>query len=680
MSQFLAELKKRNVFKVATIYVVVSWLLLQVATVVFPIFDIPMWASRLVVILLAIGFPVALIMAWAFDLTPEGIEWQSSIGEVHVHTHAWDWIIAVLLVVAIGLMVSSQITKWQELDESASADAQSREQVSAVADSSEGPAEATNLTANGRYGNSIAVLPFDSLSPDPSDDYIAVGLAEELLSVLGRVDELKIASRMSTAYFKNRDVDHATIASTLRVEHVLSGSVRRVGQDVRVTVVLDKAESGELLWTDTFDRTLDDILGMQAEIARSVASAVVPVLSPESEVLIASMPTSSGEAFNFYLRGLDYLRRPPESSTLASAIELFDRAIGIDPRFAQAFAGRCEASLGSYEFTKNPEFFEDAESACHRALTLNNELWEVHLALGNLYRMNGLFDRAVSELEVAISQQPNAVGPYLTLASIYAAQDQAAEAESMFHRAEAVESGYWRVHNEIGHFYYDQSKYDQAIRRYQRVIELAPDNGIGHDNLGNTHLALGNLDAALQAFNESPLPSRWTYTNRGLVYYYKGDFSRAAADQQQAIDLAPDNHRTWGRLADASRFIPGKQEQASNAYRKAIELAELEYSINPSSWDNAIRLAAYSAHEGERQRAEQMLARALELNSVNSEDTVYYFAAIVAVRLEDREQALAYLQESVNRGFSTTLILKDPDLAVLHEDDEFSTLVSGRLN
>jgi TolB-like protein/tetratricopeptide (TPR) repeat protein len=677
MIRFLAELKKRNVFKVATIYVVVSWLLLQVATVVFPVFDIPMWASRLVVILLAIGFPVALLMAWAFDLTPEGIEWQSSVGEMHVHTHAWDWIIAVLLVVAIGLMVSSQFNRWNELAEDAGNAVQAAGDAAAVAASGEELETGTDLTASGRYGNSIAVLPFDSLSADPGDDYIAVGLAEELLSVLGRVDELKIASRMSTAYFRDRDVDHAEIASTLRVEHILSGSVRRVGQAIRVTVVLDDAESGELLWTDTFDRTLDDILGVQAEIARSVASAVVPVLSPESEVLIASMPTSSPEAFNFYLRGLDYLRRPPESSTLASATGLFDRAISIDPRFAQAFAGKCEASLGSYEFTKNPEHFEDAESSCHRALTLNNGLWEVHLALGNLYRMNGLYERAASELEVAIAQQPDAAGPYLTLASIYAAQDRPAEAESMFRRAEAVESGYWRVHNEIGHFYYDQSKYDQAIRRYQRVVELAPDNGIGYDNLGNTHLALGNLDEALQAFNASPLPSRWTYTNRGLVYYYKGDFEKAAADQQRAIDLAPDNHRTWGRLADAARFIPGKNEQAGNAYRKAIELAELEYTINPSSWDNAIRLAAYCAHEGERQKAQQMLDHALEQNA---EDAVYYFAAIVALRLGEREQALAYLREAVERGFSTTLILKDPDLVALHEDDQFSTLVSAEFN
>lgn len=672
MSNFLVELKRRNVFKVATIYVVVSWLLLQVATVVFPVFDIPMWASRLVVILLAIGFPIALIMAWAFDLTPEGIEWQSSVGERHVHTHAWDWIIAVLLVVAIGLMVSSQVTRWQAGSPGASRPVKTDAQVQSAVGSAE-LAPATATEGSGTYVNSIAIMPFDSLSQDANDDYIAVGLAEELLSVLGRVDELKIASRMSTAYFRNRDVDHKTIAATLRVENILSGSVRRVGQQIRVTAVLDKAETGELIWTDTFDRTLDDILSMQAEIARSVASAVVPVLSPESEGLIAAAPTLSGEAYDYYLRGVDYLRRPPEGPTLASAIELFDRAIRIDPRFAQAFAGKCEAELGSYEFSRNPEFFEDAESSCHRALTLNNDLWEVHFALGNLYRRNGMYDRAGEELELAIKLQPNAVGPYLTIATIRAAQGNLAEAEAMFYRAEAVESGYWRLHNEFGHFYLDQSNYDQAIRRYERVIELAPDNGIGHDNLGNAYLAIGNLDAALKAFDGSPLPSRWTYNNRGLVYYYKGEFAKAAADHQRAIDLAPDNHRPWGRFAYAARFVPGMQEQASVAYRKAIELAEAEYTINPSSWDTAIRLAGYYAHDGQRQNAEQMLATALNLNS---EDAVYYFAAIVALELGDRDRAFEYLHEAVDRGFSKTLILGDPDFEMFRTDDEFNALTA----
>ena len=669
MTNVLAELKRRNVFKVATIYVVVSWLILQVATVVFPVFEIPNWASRLVVILLGLGFPIAVLLAWAFDLTPEGITWQSDVGEQHVHTHAWDWILAALLVVAIGLMVISQVNMWGE-----SATEQSAQRVPADA-----LVSAPGVTDDGppivadRSQNSIAVLPFDNMSADSSDDYIGDGIAEELLGVLGRIDELKVASRTSTAYFKNKNVDNATIASTLDVENILSGSMRRVGNRIRVTAALDKAESGELLWTETYDRTLDDILDIQSEIAQSVASAIVPVLSPQSAELIVTKPTTNIEAYDYYLRGRDYLRQPASESILESAISLFDKAIELDPRFAEAHAGRCEASLRSYEFTRRSDFFQSAEVSCHRALTLNGTLWEVRVALGDLYSINGQYDQAIFELEAAIKQHANAVNAYITLAQVYAEQGRFEIAEATFRQAEEVESGYWGVHRAFGHFYYDQSRYADAIERYKKVAELAPDHGIGHDNLGNTYLAIGELDLAEQAFNESPLPSRWTYTNRGLVYYYQGRYSLAVKDQLRAIELAPDDHRAWGRLADAYRFLPGKENEARADYETAIRLAEAELAINPSFWDSVVRLGMYYAHTGRAEDARTQIDRLFELTS---DSTAFYFASITSLLLGDRDKAYDYLRESVDRGFSKRLIMSDPDLAPLREDNEFKALMA----
>lgn len=669
MLNLLAELKRRNVFKVATIYVVVSWLLLQVATVVFPVFDIPMWASRLVVILLGLGFPITIVMAWAFDLTPDGIEWQSKVGERHVHTHAWDWILASLLIVAIGLMVASQINIWQETTSNSSP---------VVASGLLSPTDDRNRAERLEDGAtppfSIAVLPFDNVSPDPNDAYIADGLAEELLSVLGRIGELKVASRTATAYFRNKDVDNRTIASTLMVDHVLSGSVRRVGNAIRVTAALDLAGSGELLWTDTYDRTLDDLLDIQNDIARSVAAAIIPVLSPESEVQIALKPTESIAAYDFYLQGRDYLRRPANDSTLASAAALFDRAIDLDPRFAEAYAARCETDLSSFEYTKDTTYFEKAEVACHRALTLSDRLWGVHLALGTLYRTNGQYEKSILELEAAIRQQPHAVTPYLELAAIFAEQDRLEEAEDTLKQAEEIDSGYWRVHNEMGHFYYDRGDYDEAIKRYKRVAELAPDTGIGQDNMGNTYLAIGKLESAENAFNDVSNPSRWTYTNRGLVYYYEGKFEKAAGDQKSAIDMAPDNHRSWGRLADAYRFLPGSGDDAITAYRKAIELAEREYDINPT-WDTVVRLGLYYVHTGQTEKAESQLEQLFEMTD---SETAYYFASIISLHLGNRTRAMEYLRDSVTRGFSKALIMVDPDLAELRGNNEFDALVSAR--
>jgi len=671
MAKILAELKRRNVFKVSTIYVVVSWLILQVVTVVFPVFDIPDWASRLVVILLALGFPVALVMAWAFDLTPDGIKWQSEVGEHHVHTHAWDWILAVLLVVAIGLMVTSQIDKWKSATTRADPQTLIANPIDNLGQKTVDVASAPVTTSQ----NSVAVLLFDNLGADPADDYIGDGLAEELLSVLGRIGELKVASRSSTAYYKNKDIDVATIAATLKVDNILSGSVRRVGDRIRVTAALDRSDTGQMLWTETYDRTLDNILEIQSEIAQSVASAIVPVLSPESEVLIVARPTSSSEAYDYYLRGRDYLRQPSMESTLLSAAELFDRAIDLDPRFAEAHAGLCDTNLRSYEFSRRSEYFQRAEISCHRALTLNASLWEVRVALGNLYSINGQHDRAVMELEAAVEQQPNAVNTYITLATVYAAQNRLEEAEATFRRAEEVESGYWGVHRAFGHFYYDQSRYPEAIERYKKVAQLAPDHGIGQDNLGNTYLAIGELELAEQAFNASPVPSRWSYTNRGLVYYYQGKYSQAAEDQLKAIELAPDEHRAWGRLADAYRFMPGREDEALSAYRTAIKLAEQELDINPSFWDSVVRLGMYYVHTGRPDDARLQIDKLFELTA---DPTAYYFASITSLLLGDRAKAWEYLEESIDRGFSKQLIKSDPDLSPLQADSAFDALMARK--
>ena len=667
MSKLLGELKRRNVFKVATIYVVVSWLVLQVATVVFPIFDIPDWASRLTAILLALGFPVAIVLAWAFDLTPDGIKFQDNAGAPHVHTHAWDWILAVLLTVAISLMVMSQLDQWGDHPPQA---AESESPAAPVAEliSSDGAAATNDI-------DSIAVLPFDNLGADPNDAYIGDGLAEELLSVLGRIPELKVASRTSTAYYKNKNIDNATIAATLKVSNLLSGSIRRAGDRIRVTAVLDHSASGELLWTDTFDRTVKDILEIQSEIARAVASAVVPVLSPESRVIIVAKPTTSNQAYDFYLRGRDYLRQPTADSTLESAAGLFDKAIALDPRFAEAHAGLCETNLRHYEFTRDPKYFQQAEIACHRALTLNGSLWEVRVALGNLYYINGQYEQAVVELEAAVEQQPNAVNAYLTLAGVYAAQNRLELAEAIFMRAEEVESGFWGVHRLIGHFYFDQSRFAEAIERYKKVAELAPDNSVGFDNLGNTYLAIGELRLAEEALNRAATPSRFTYTNRGLVYYYLGEFEKAAEDQRMAIEFASEEHRAWGRLADTYRFTPGKEDEAHDLYMKAIDLGEEELAINPSNWDTVARLGLYYVHTDRSLDAKNMMDKLFELTD---DSAAYYFAAITYFYLGDRDKTYRYLAESINRGFSKSLIMSDPDLEQLRDEDRFRVMLGMR--
>jgi TolB-like protein/tetratricopeptide (TPR) repeat protein len=643
-----AELRRRNVFRVGAAYAVVGWLLIQVSDVILSTFQAPNWVIQSSIALVILGFPLALVLAWIYELTPMGLKRSDDV--LRQTSITWltgrrlDGAIISLLVVAVVFLVyENYVSKGLvDFDEAEPA--------------------------------SVAVLAFQNQSSAPENEYFADGLADELLSVLGRIRELKVASRTASFYFKGKDVSVETIASKLMVDNVLSGSVRRDGARVRVTAVLDDTVSDNLLWSETYDRKLEDILDIQSDIAQSVATAIVPVLSPESEDRIKTLPTENTEAYQFYLRGRDYLRQPAEETTLASAIELFDRAVGLDPRFAEAYAGLCDAHIGGYDLARRLESFQSAEAACHRALTLDSGFWEVHVALGNLYRTNSQYDSAILEFSTALELQPNAVSPYLALAQTYAAQNRLELAEETFHRAEEVEAGYWGVHRAFGIFLYRQSRYDEAIKRHIKVTELVPDSGIGYDNLGNVYLQIADLDKAESAFNASPLPSRWTYTNRGLVYYFRGDFAKAVADQKHAIDIAPEVHASWGFLGDAYRFVPGEEENARNAYERAIELVERHLTINPNDWRSIGQLAMYLAYAG---RTDEALAQVEKLLAHSSDSDTNYFVTRVRLQVGDTDGAYESFESTVaGGGWSRALLARDPDIVALRDKAGYAALLA----
>ncbi len=641
------ELKRRHVFRVGGAYTVVAWLLIQVADVILETFDSPRWVMQTLVSLLILGFPIALVLAWVYELTPVGLKRSDDV----LRQASIQWltgrrlnraIISLLVIAVVFLVYENYVSKGLA-----------------------GLSDAEPV--------SVAVLPFENHSVNAEDEYFADGLADELLSALGRIKELKVASRTASFSFKNKDVDVATIASKLMVDNVLTGSVRRDGEHFRVTAALDDTMTDNLLWSQTYDKKLEAILDIQSDIAQSVATAIVPVLSPESLSRIEAQPTENTEAYQYYLRGRDYLRQPAEEATLASAVELFGRAINLDRRFAHAYAGLCDAQLGAYEFARKTESFEAAELTCHRALTLDDSLWEVHVALGNLYRINGQHDSAVLELEMAIDQQPNAVGAYLALAKTYAGQNRLDRAEATFRRAEEIEGGYWGVHRAFGVFLYDQSRYDEAIERHIKVTELAPDSGIGYDNLGNSYLQIGEFAKAESAFNASPLPSRWTYMNRGLVYYFRGEFAKAVEDQKRAIELAPEVHASWGFLGDAYRHIQGEEKNASDAYERAIQLAERHLMINPADWRSVGQLGMYYAYAG---RPDEALAQVEKLLELSSDSTAYYFATRVRVHLGDLEGAYESLEQTVQRGWSRVLLASNPDIVPLRSQAGYAALLA----
>ena len=307
---FLAELKRRNVYKVAVAYAIVAWLLIQVATQVFPFLEIPNWAIRLVIMLLALGFPVALILAWAFELTPEGIKRAEDVSQAEAFStrKRGKWMIAVVVVAMAALaLLIMQLVKNRS--RSASVEIPSN---------------------NAVPEKSIAVLPFANLSRDPDNAYFAAGIQDEIITRLSKVAELKVISCTSTQRFKSSPEDLPSIAKQLGVANIMEGSVQRSADEVRVNVQLIKAATDDHLWADTFDRKLTDVFAIESEIAKTIADTLKAKLTGSERNAIAAQPTQNTEAHQLYLKGR-YLWNRRTGENLKKALAYFEQAAEKDP-------------------------------------------------------------------------------------------------------------------------------------------------------------------------------------------------------------------------------------------------------------------------------------------------------------------------------------------------------------
>src|SRR6266568_8640931 len=331
LTNFFAELKRRNVYKVAIAYGVVAWLLVQIATQVFPFFEIPNWTVRLVVLLIAIGFPIALIIAWAFELTPEGLkrtEAADATPAARSSQRAWIYVVIVSGAISVGIFFLGRYTNSKSSEE-------------------ELPAK------------SIAVLPFENLSGNPENAYFTDGIQEEILTRLAKIADLKVISRTSTARYKSSPANLRQIAKQLGVANILEGTVQKAADQVRVNVQLIKAETDSHLWGETYDRKLTDIFGVESDIAKSIAQALQAKLSGHEEHVFGAKPTSNPEAYDAYLRGLAAEGESIRSVyPIQKAISFYKRAVHLEPNFALAWSKLSGAHSSLY-----PSFGDSTEAA-----------------------------------------------------------------------------------------------------------------------------------------------------------------------------------------------------------------------------------------------------------------------------------------------------------------------------
>lgn len=548
---FFAELKRRNVYKVAVAYAVVAWLLIQIATQTFPFFDIPNWAVRLVILALIIGFPVALVLAWAYELTPEGIKRTEDVPpQKSIARRTGRKIIAGIAVVAAlaaGLLVFQVVRSKSP--------------------STEGAAAAATVP-----DKSIAVLPFVDLSQAKDQEYFCDGISEEILNALAHVEALRVVARTSSFAFKGKNVDVAEIARKLGVENVLEGSLRRDGNRIRITAQLIDARNGFHLWSQTYERELNDIFAVQDEITASIVNALEIKLA----VALPVHKEPNTESYELDLKGRYFLNR----RDLKRAIDYFQQAIAKDPKDAMAYAGLSEVYLVEAVRGGLPprEVMPKAKKAALQALAIDDASSEAHAALAYVTFFYE-WDWAVAEREFkrAIELKPN--------------------------NADA--------HHWYSHFLMAQGRTEESLTEAKRALDLNPFDVLMSIHLAWTYLYARQFDQALdQSQKIDEMGTRFKNIWVGLILEQQGRYAEAVAQFQKDLEESSGRSLTAkvnlahayavsGDREAAEKIIGEVQEQAKSKYVSSFDIAVIYAGLGEKDQAFASLEKAYEEHASE---------------------------------------------------------------------------------
>lgn len=492
----LQELKRRNVIRVGIAYVVIAWIIAQVADLALESFKAPDWVIQTVLLLLALGLPLALFFAWAFEITPEGIKKEKHVDRSQSITHSTgrklDFAIIGLLVVALAYFVWE--SRFSQTDETAKVEGAINLDDSTVGQSPDGvaPTDASEASP------SIAVLPFADMSSQGDQEYFADGIAEELLNLLARTEGLKVAARTSSFKFKNTDKDIAEIGQALKVANVLEGSIRKSGTKLRITAQLIEVGTGFHVWSDTYDRELDDIFAVQDEISR----AIVEALKLKLDINVNADRKVNGKAYELYLRGRERARALTKEDLL-QAIDLYEQAISIDDSLAAAYAGIADAWLWleNYGGIKRDVAYPKAEQAARRAMALDPEMAEAHAAMGRLssfYYNDRISARQYHER--ALELNPNLSDSILAYAFIL--NDQGEWGRSLKMHRQAVELDPLSVINRVllAIAFGDRGNFEESLAIFSSLLEEDPDNPHTQEGLGHYYFERGEFSKAAEQF------------------------------------------------------------------------------------------------------------------------------------------------------------------------------------
>jgi TolB-like protein/Tfp pilus assembly protein PilF len=678
IDNFFGELKRRNVYKVAVAYAVVSWLLIQVATQVFPFFEIPNWAVRLVVLLLILGFPVALILSWAFEITPEGIKRESEIEPNKSITHHTGRRI-VGLTIGLGV-IAAGLLAFQLLHSKSSGNA--------VVPAATAPSAAAEAPTK-----SIAVLPFENLSDEKSNAYFAEGIQDEILTRLSKIAALKVISRTSTQKYKSAPDNLREVGKQLGVANLLEGSVQKIANAVHVNVQLIRAATDEHLWAESYNRKLDDVFGVEGEVASAIAQQLKTTLTGAEEKAVTDKPTQNTAAYDAYLRGLAIEHNDYSYDAFGQAARAYVQAIQLDPKFAIAWARLCV--IRSFLYFNGVAPIENTaasvKEAADRAMALAPEAGESWIAVGAYrYRVQRDFAAAFAAYQEALKRLPNNSFVYQYLGIVQRRLGQWQEAEANYKKALELDPRDVGLLNDMGNeFYFYLRRFDDSYAMLDRALQIAPDSASARANKVSLLQAQGRLEEADQELARIPEDATdyWVVNARGNQALYKRHYDEAARVFERKInsrraDQPPDffDKSFLVNLGYCYQWM-GNSEEARKVFARALQAIKPtpETVVAPDANGLPTILALAYAGLGDKEKA---LAQAQQALKDYASDAVFKPTAEITLaqikaHFGDHDAAIAALPHllEVPAGLTVANLKFDPFWDPLRKDPRFQKLV-----
>jgi len=663
MNGFFEEVKRRKVYRVAAAYIIAAGGIIQLASAAFPAWELPNWALRLVIVLLLVGFPIALILAWAFDVTPQGIRATPNVAVPRTNRRR-----NIIMLVATGVIVSA-IAGFFLLP---------------------------RISSARKIDKSIAVLPFENLSDEKENAYFADGIQDDILTNLSKIGDLKVISRTSVMQYRGKAPNIRDIGKALGVSTVLEGSVRRSGNKVRINVQLIDANSDQHIWANDYDRDLTDVFAIQSDLAHEIANALQAKLSDTEKALMERKPTENGEAYLAFVQAHDLQCAVEDLGKLKQSEQLYARAIELDPKFALALARYSQLESWIFRiFDQTRERRQKARALAEQALQLQPDLPEAHLAMGfSYYYGDNNYDAAQKEFEIARRGLPNESEVYLALGAIQRRQGKWAESTANLEKAASLNpKDSWPLQN-LAENYQVLRNFDAANKTIDRGLKVNP-AGVGLWEI-KSKLAIaekGDLSVSEKAFQTAksmPMSDedKLRIANaRAGVFVLERKYKEGLREAESLPDdlLAPIHPAAlYGKyfLIGFARKALQDEAGARAAFLKAKDLLEAQLKESPDSPDMHILLAKVLAHLGEKDAALAEARRATELLPESKDalggPEIAAGAAEVHAILGDNGRAIEILDGLLSRPSAVTVqsLKVNPIWDSLRNDPGFQALLN----